>query len=73
MTNVKEIRIEVVLGDVRREAVFLRAEKIRDLLADDGSLGEFLRAMIDIHPIAAADVESMKDIAPGRRRPRGES
>lgn len=72
MSGVKEIRFEIVIGDVRREAVFLRKEKINKLLADPGSLGEFLRAMADIHPVDDVDIESVKDAFPGRRNPRGE-
>lgn len=45
--QVKVIRIELTMAGGKREAIFIRRAKIAELLADKGSLGEFLRDLRD--------------------------
>lgn len=51
MKHVKEILIRVTLADGRvAEAYFVRAEKVTDLMTDDGSLGGTLRDLVESIP-----------------------
>ena len=42
--GVVRVRFEITMDSgMRHEAIFVRREKIEDLMSDPGSLGEFLR------------------------------
>lgn len=43
MDDVTRIEFVIYVGGRKREAIFVRRKKVADLLADPGSLGEFLR------------------------------
>lgn len=61
---VNEIEIAVSFtnpdGDnVRRKAIFLRRSKIDELLEEEGTLGDLLRALLAPVPLDDVDVESI--------------
>lgn len=48
------VRIELVVNGQRREMLFVRQEKIAELLQAESSLGSFLRGFRDFDPAASS-------------------
>jgi hypothetical protein len=46
--KVIQITFTILVDGKKHEAMFLRREKVKDLMNDPGSLGEFLRDLADL-------------------------